>query len=465
MSRVSIPVAFKWPAPFVTRERRFMLAGVPMLAAIFLGVAAWNGFPLMFYDTGAYLAEGLSGDFLVERSPVYSLLLFFAGSGFSLWPVVILQALMTGYLIALVARIEVPGLKLPGLAAIGIALILLTGIGWYVGQVEPDCMTALLVLGCYLLLFRFSSLDDTARGLVLAITALAVACHPSHLGLIAGFLIVGVGLHLFAHLMPRLPRPRLRPASIAFALSLGLTLASNLALAHGFFLSRSGSVFVFARLMQDGIIQRLLHDTCPQSGYQLCPYQRQLPHNANAWLWGQNSLFHREGGFANSQAEDNRMIVESLKRYPLMQAKAALYDSVLQFFEFRTGDGIESQINIIWPELKKVAPGELPAYTRARQQRQKIRFQSINMVDVTVGMLSLLGILMLLSHSAHRRRWDEMSLPGLVLLGLIGNAIICGTFSNPHDRYQSRLMWLPALTLLLARAKDPHALEPETEAE
>ena len=465
MSHISIPVSFDRPAAFVTREGRFMLAGVPMLAAIFLGIAVWNGFPLMFYDTGAYLAEGLSGDFLVERSPVYSLLLLFAGGGFSLWPVVILQALMTSYLIALVARIEVPALTLKGLAAIGIALMLLTGIGWYVGQVEPDCMTAILVLGCYLLLFRFSSLDEIARALVLGITALAVACHPSHLGLIAGFLIVGAGLHLFARLVPGLPRPRLKPASIAFAISLGLTLASNLALAHGFFLSRSGSVFVFARLMQDGIIQRLLHDTCPQSEYQLCPYQRQLPHNANAWLWGENSLFHREGGFANSQAEDNRMIVESLKRYPLMQVKAALYDSVLQFFEFRTGDGIESQINIIWPELKKVAPGELPAYARARQQRQKFRFQQINMVNVTVGMLSLLGVLMLLSQSAHRRRWSEMTLPGLVLLALIGNAIICGTFSNPHDRYQSRLMWLPALALLLARAKDPHALEPEEEAE
>jgi hypothetical protein len=462
MSDASIPIAFE--RPHLTRERHFMLAGVPMLAAIFLGVAAWNGFPLMFYDTGAYLAEGLSGAFLVERSPVYSLLLFFTGGGFSLWPVVILQALMTGYLIALVARIEVPGLTLPGLAGIGIALMLLTGIGWYVGQVEPDCMTALVVLGCYLLLFRFSSLDRVARWAVVAITALAVACHPSHLGLIAGFLIVGVALHLFGRLLPQLPRPRLKPASIAFAVSLGLTLASNLALAHGFFLSRSGSVFVFARLMQDGIIQRLLHDTCPQSGYQLCPYQRQLPHNANAWLWGEKSLFHQEGGFANSQDEDNRMIVDSLERYPGMQVKAALYDSVLQFFEFRTGDGIESQINIIWPELKAVAPGELPAYASARQQRQRIRFQTINMVDVTVGMLSLLGMLMLLSHFAHGRRWEQMSLPGLVLLGLIGNAIICGTFSNPHDRYQSRLMWLPALALLLARARDPDALHPEEES-
>ena len=465
MSDASIPVfSPELQAPWAG-QGRVLFFGVPLLALIFLGIAFWNGFPLMFYDTGAYMAQGLSGAFMVERSPVYSLLLLFTAGGLSLWPVVILQAVMTAYLIALTARIEVPGLSLTGLTGIGVGLMLLTGIGWYVGQVEPDCMTALVMLGSYLLFFRVARLDSITRNLVIAITALSVASHPSHLGLIGGFLIVAGALHFFGRLLPTLPRPVLKPVAIAFVIALSMIFASNAVLARSFFISRSGSVFIFARLMQDGIIQRLLHDTCPQSGYQLCPYQKQLPHNANAWLWGDKSLFHREGGFVNSQLEDSRMITDSLKRYPLMHAKAAVYDSVLQFFEFRTGDGIESQINILWPELKKVAPGELSAYARARQQRQRIRFQTLNMVDVTVGMLSLLGLLMLLSHSAHRRRWDEMTLPGLVLLGLMGNAIICGTFSNPHDRYQSRAMWLPVLALLLARARDPHALEPEEEAE
>jgi hypothetical protein len=77
--------------------------------------------------------------------------------------------------------------------------------------------------------------------------------------------------------------------------------------------------------------------------------------------------------------------------------------------------------------------------------------------------MSLLGLLLLLQHAAIRRAWDNASLPAMVLLGLIGNAIICGTFSNPHDRYQSRLMWLPVLVLMLARARDPHVLEPVTD--
>jgi hypothetical protein len=52
----------------------------------------------------------------------------------------------------------------------------------------------------------------------------------------------------------------------------------------------------------------------------------------------------------------------------------------------------------------------------------------------------------------------------MVLLGLIGNAIICGTFSNPHDRYQSRIVWLPSLVLLLAVTRDRRALQPVPES-
>jgi hypothetical protein len=40
--------------------------------------------------------------------------------------------------------------------------------------------------------------------------------------------------------------------------------------------------------------------------------------------------------------------------------------------------------------------------------------------------------------------------PAFILIALLGNAFICGVFSGPHSRYQSRLVWLPTLVLLLA---------------
>ena len=71
--------SFSWrPVRGRMRGPEFAL-GLLLLTLLFLAVALWNGFPLVFYDTGGYLAEGLQGAFLVERSPVYSLFLLFTG--------------------------------------------------------------------------------------------------------------------------------------------------------------------------------------------------------------------------------------------------------------------------------------------------------------------------------------------------------------------------------------------------
>lgn len=447
-----------------------VVAGLGLLSLMFLSAALWNGFPLIFYDTGAYVLEGLGHVFLVERAPVYAELLFLAGGAFSLWPIVILQALMISYLILEVARIEVPRLTLFGLGLIGAGLSLFTGIAWYAGQVEPDIFTPVVILGSWLLLFRGDRLSRAGFYSVLGLTALAVASHPSHLGLQGGLLISALLLKLARRRFPQLPRPDLRRGLMGLGAALALIVTGNFVLTGNFFISKSGSVFLFARLMQDGIVQRLLHDTCPPAGnadWRLCSYKSRLPRNANAWLWGEHSGFHALGGFASKaqQEEDARMIAESLKRYPVMHLRAAVTDSVLQFLEFKTGDGIEPQLSILEPNFRRIIPEQLPAYLKARQQRGLIRFKTLNLIHVPAGAMSVLGLLLLLQHAAARRAWDETSLPALVLLALIGNAIICGTFSNPHDRYQSRIIWLPTLAVLLALSRDRRALQPVPEAQ
>jgi len=442
--------------------------GVSLLALMFLGVALWNGFPLIFYDTGAYVLEGLGGVFLVERAPVYAELLFLTGGRFSLWPIVVLQAIATGYLILETARAEVPRLSLMGLLAIGAVLTLLTGIAWYASQVEPDCFTPILVLGCWLLLFRSDRLGKVRARWIIGITGLGVACHPSHLGLISGLLICAWVLKLAHRFMRSLPRPRMRGAVMGLVTALAMIIAGNFVLTGSIFLSKSGSVFVFARLMQDGIVKRLMDETCPPAGnadYRLCEYKNRLKTRADAWLWG-NSGFRALGGFTGKQQqeEDRRIIVETLKRYPFLHLKIAIYDSVLQFFTFKTGDGIEPQEWVLEPGFRRMIPNQLNAYLGARQQRGLIRFKTLNLIHVPIGAMSILGLLLLLQHCWARSDWRAGALPGLVLLALVGNAIICGTFSNPHDRYQSRLIWLPTLVLLLAVARDRRALQPVAES-
>jgi len=441
--------------------------GVVLLALLLLVPAFWNGFPLIFYDTGAYVLEGLGGVFLVERAPVYAELLFLAGGRFSLWPIVVLQAVILAYVILETARAEVPGLTLKGLAGIGLALALLTGIGWYAGQVEPDVFTSVVILGTWLLLFRAPRMGRMRARWIVGVTGLAVACHPSHLGLIGGLLICAALLKFACRWMPMLPRPRLRAGLPGLATALAMIVAGNFVLTGNIFLSKSGSAFVFARLMQDGIVKRLMDETCPPRGdatYRLCEYKNRLKTRADAWLWG-NSGFRALGGFTGrrQQVEERRIILETLKRYPVLNVRMAVHDSVLQFLMFRTGDGIEPQEWVLEPGFRRMIPTQLHAYLGARQQRGLIRFKTLNLIHVPIGAMSLLGLALLLQRAGAMRRWAAGMLPGMVLLGLVGNAVICGTFSNPHDRYQSRVVWLPTLCLLLAVARDRRALQPVPE--
>jgi hypothetical protein len=56
----------------------------------------------------------------------------------------------------------------------------------------------------------------------------------------------------------------------------------------------------------------------------------------------------------------------------------------------------------------------------------------------------------LLGIEIRRRRRDKTVLFAFVLSALIGNAVICGVLSGPHDRYQSRLIWIVPFAVLLA---------------
>jgi hypothetical protein len=53
-----------------------------------------------------------------------------------------------------------------------------------------------------------------------------------------------------------------------------------------------------------------------------------------------------------------------------------------------------------------------------------------------------------------RRRFDDLALlAATVSFALLGNAIICGVISGPHDRYGARLVWIATFTALLAAAQ------------
>lgn len=446
------PVRFVLPAAPISAPL-CEVASVLLLCPILLSVAIWNGFPIIFYDTGAYMLQGLGHVFIAERSPVYSLFLEVAGGRKSLWFVAIAQCLMTGFAITQFARALRPFLSLWSLLAIGTLVSIGSGLPWYAAQIEPDCFVALVPLGLYLLAFHGRELGRGRQGALLVIVAFAIAAHPSHIGLAAGMLAALVAMRLAPLRWIEangLPRPRLLLGILTLFVAITAVMACNYAFTRQVFLSRSGAIFLEARIMEDGLIKPVLDADCPKAGYKLCAYKDKLPVRADAWLWEDwVSPFHKAGGFEKREPESSALVAESLKRYPVRNALAALKDAALQFVWFQTGDGIVPQEWVLNQEFKVAIPRQLSDYDHAYQQEGAIWFLPVNLVHVPVAFLALAVLALLLSQFARRSEWRRGLLPAFVLLALIGNAIVCGVFSGPHGRYQSRIMWLPVFVVAL----------------
>lgn len=446
------PFGFVLPAAPISTPLTESLS-VLLLCPILLSVALWNGFPIIFYDTGAYMLQGLGHVFLAERSPVYSMFLETAGGRVSLWLVAIAQCAMTAFVIAQFARALRPSLSMWSLLAIVTFVSIASGLPWYAGQIEPDCFVALIPLGLYLFAFQGSRLGPARASILLFVVAFAVASHPSHIGLAAGL----IAALLLMRLAPKswieanaLPRPRVMLASTSLIIAIASVFACNYFYTGQLFLSRSGAIFVEARMMGDGLIKPVLDSSCPQTRYKLCAYRNRLPTRADTWLWEPwVSPFEKLGGFAKREPEAAALVAESLERYPMRNALMAMKDTVLQFFWFQTGDGIVPQEWVLNREFKLAIPQQLSDYDHAYQQEGAIWFLPVNIVHVPMAFIALGALGLLLAHAAKRGEWRRGLLPAFILLALAGNAFVCGVFSGPHGRYQSRMMWLPALSVVL----------------
>jgi len=150
-----------------------------------LAPALWNGFPLLQYDTGGYLARWFEGYLVPSRPAAYGLLLAFAAR-FQFWPVLVLQAGAAVWIIHLLLREFGLGGRPLLLAGVIAVLSLTTTLAFLTSILLTDIFAGLAVIALHLQIFFGAWLARWERiGLVLVV-AFAVATHSATLGLIAG---------------------------------------------------------------------------------------------------------------------------------------------------------------------------------------------------------------------------------------------------------------------------------------
>ena len=438
------------------RQVVFWSLSLAVAMAALLSPVWWNGFPLVFFDTGGYVRRVLTMELLAGRSIFCGLYLYAASLGWRFWlGPVLAQGLVCLWLLRLLLRLEgLPHGPLP-VAAVTVVLGLATGIAWTTGQLMPDAWVALAVVALFLLGYRFSGLGGGERCLLMLVILIALLSHMSALALAIGLVAVTLGLRLlrWRHHWPH--EVRLLPPLAAVAAALVLMPLLHFLLVGKAVYTPGGPVYVFGRLVQAGIAQRWLQEHCPVPGIKLCGLQARIPRNGDEFLWGKDSAFRDLGEWSGrADAELGYLVRASIVAYPGLALSTAFQATIHQALMVKTAD----QLGEIHNDTRNVFTNILPratarAFNAARQQRGEITpalSAALNAVHVPVAWLSCLGLPLIFVWALRKRRYGLATLALFVFFALLGNAFICGALSNPHDRYQSRLVWLASLVVVMA---------------
>jgi hypothetical protein len=392
-----------------SRDRALWAIAVILSIALLLAPALWNGFALLQYDTGGYLARWYEGTLVPSRAVVYGLILN-AGSPLAFWPVLLVQSALTVWILALVLRAHGFGRRPLLLLGVIAALSLLTTLPW---------LTAIL-------------LTDIFCGL----------------GVLLG-LVAAAGLFWLVD-RTRMPLARLGHGILALALGAAMVFAADAVVANRLAWTPGGFALSFGRMLQDGIVKKHLGQHCPDPALRLCAHKDQLPDEADVWFWG-SDLFDRLGRFAGLGKEMEKIVVESLVDYPVVQLKAAAVATARQLIDVHTGESVLTTIWHTYSIIEKFTPQLVPAMHAARQQHGELSFTAINDLHYPLALIAM-ALLPVILGLAWRKTipapLDELA--ATVALALLGNAFVCGALSNPHDRYGARMVCLAMFVAILA---------------
>jgi hypothetical protein len=426
-----------------------ILAAAVLLAA----PALLNGYPLVFIDTVSYLEQTVLWSVSWDKTYVYGPFLLLGHWRLSLWGALALQSLAVGWLLWLAARVVWGAARTGPFLALVVGMVVLTSLPWFAATLMPDIMSGVVVICLFLLGFAAERLSRLEVGLVVALGAVAVGSHLSHLVVAAAVLAVVL-------LVGRRVRPALL-AALPVALAVAALLSVNLVASGRAVLSANGATFLLARLQDDGPATRLLRERCPEAGWHLCAHVHRLPMDSDEFLWDPDSPLHREAdgapvfmGSVRIAPEAREIVAATLASYPLDVAGAMLRNGLRQIALTRIGDTLGNE-HLELSARRMVATGfpeELARFDAGLQMRGLLPGLVAPLHLPHAATLVLSVPLALFAWRRAARDGDRLRL-GLVLAALVGitaNALVTGALSKPHHRYEARIIWLLPFAAVLA---------------
>ncbi len=419
-------------------------------AALLLWPAYVNGFPILFTDTHAFLVQASQPRMVWDKPTIYGPFLLALHGRTTLWLPAVAQALLLSQLLWLTAKAFVTPRPLRHLA-----LCVLLAVGsaapWFVALLMPDITAPMAVLCIFLIAFG-DRLRPLERGWAAAVGTFCIASHLSLLIVAAACLAVVL---LF--------RRRFIAAATPLLAALGLLLLTNI-VGYGIAgISPYGSVFMLARLSEDGPVRDTLAADCPAAAWRMCDWIGRLPPASDDFLWNsEGPVWTTPGGPTALAPEASAIVARTIARDPIAVARVMLLNTFRELLMVEVGDALQPDgldQSVVGSLLAYFPPVEMTRFKASLQEHGELAavaapFAPVYATLLVLGALATSGILVV----ALRRRDTRLGgFAAMVLVAVLANAFATGALSGPHHRYQARIAWLvllpPALLALQIGAR------------
>ncbi len=431
-----------------------------MAVLALMSPAIINGFPLVYSDSGTYIAAAQTNSIPVDRPIIYSLFLNITSLNVSLWITIFVQCLILVYLFSLLLTniFEVKH-KYAWICGLSILLSLTTSVANYSSQLMPDIFAAWMPLVVFILLFG-KKLKTAVKIFLWIVFIFSVTSHFSILVTATLLIIFILVFNIFKKILPLHKNYLLITMVFAGWITIPII---NAAYGEKFSVSRCKNVTLMARLVETGVVTEYLNEHCAEKSYSLCNYKDSLPAYGYMFAWEPTSPLYRgeclKSGWDNCWIEKDAgygLLIHDIitsPKYLKKLIRISLKDTYLQLKDFKIGVLVPMAENSApYETIKSFYPHQLKGYTNASQFRQILYYNTTSKIQIVLVILSLLLIPLILI-SLHRQKIQSRNIlhfTTIICLAIILNAAVCSSLSTVVDRYQSRVIWLiPFLLTIL----------------
>lgn len=433
---------------------------VASTAALLLASAIYNRFPLLFPDTSTYLRVAYEHVWTLDRSGFYGLafkpfVLALPGAS-ALWAGLTVQLVaIAAVLVGAVHRICPDIGPLKTTAAI-LLIAIVTSLPWHSAQLMPDAFAGPLVLVTWMAASR--NVGQSGTALLWLAAAGMTLLHYTYLGIVPPVALLIFAVAWWSGVQPREIAKRCAALVICIAAVAASHVVVNGAKFDRWSVSPMGSLFLFARLNEDGLVDPWFDRHCGRDASErLCAIRGSIPTDSQIILWGRSaspfdSHINAKPGNRESWSwidDLQQAAVGSIREQPVAFLRNSLGATARQFVHFQALDD-ECPARCKMPGLGHAHPALKPPIDNSRQVRGEMPTVGIRAITTPVATIGLLLLAPLIVIAWRIRDAVALSLLLSVVTALLANAAMAGALSDVHDRYQSRLVWLAPFAVLLA---------------